>query len=40
MEEAERCTDIGFKRVQPGWTAFALTLPGLKKPANADPLLS
>ena len=27
--------DIRLERVQPGWTAFALTLPGLKKSVNA-----
>jgi heavy metal sensor kinase len=28
--------DIWLERVQPGWTAFALTLPGPKKSVNAD----
>jgi hypothetical protein len=32
--------DIRLERVQPGWTAFALTLPGPKKSANANPLSS
>jgi heavy metal sensor kinase len=32
--------DIWLERVQPGWTAFALTLPGPKKSVNADLLPS